>query len=163
IFLSWDDWGGFYDHVVPPVVDGNGYGLRVPAIVISPYAKRGFVDHQVLSSDAFLKFVEDDFLGGARLNPRTDGRPDPRPTVREDVPQLGNLVADFNFSQRPRPPVLLATNPPTDSPRIPAAFVGMGPCVGCTTVLPAYTREVPNPGVAGAPGVPGLVGSSGGA
>ena len=38
IFLAWDDWGGFYDHVVPPVVDENGYGLRVPGIVISPYA-----------------------------------------------------------------------------------------------------------------------------
>ncbi len=46
IFLAWDDWGGFYDHVVPPRVDENGYGLRVPAIVISPYAKRGYVDHQ---------------------------------------------------------------------------------------------------------------------
>ena len=41
IFVSWDDWGGFYDHVVPPVVDPNGYGLRVPGLVISPYARRG--------------------------------------------------------------------------------------------------------------------------
>ncbi len=39
IFLSWDDWGGFYDSVVPPAVDQNGYGLRVPALVISPYAR----------------------------------------------------------------------------------------------------------------------------
>ena len=39
IFLAWDDWGGFYDHVAPPVVDQNGYGLRVPAMVISPYAR----------------------------------------------------------------------------------------------------------------------------
>jgi len=89
IFLSWDDWGGFYDHVVPPIVDGNGYGLRVAGIVISPYAKKGYVDHQTLSHDAYLKFIEDDFLGGARLNPSTDGRPDPRPTVREPLPQLG--------------------------------------------------------------------------
>ena len=41
IFLTWDDWGGFYDHVNPPVVDGQGYGLRVPGLVISPYAKQG--------------------------------------------------------------------------------------------------------------------------
>jgi Phosphoesterase family len=41
IFLSWDDWGGFYDHVVPPVIDGAGYGFRVPGLVISPYARRG--------------------------------------------------------------------------------------------------------------------------
>ena len=46
IFLAWDDWGGFYDNVVPPTVDQNGYGLRVPAIVISPYAKKGYLDHQ---------------------------------------------------------------------------------------------------------------------
>jgi len=91
IFLAWDDWGGFFDHVRPPVVDMNGYGLRVPAIVISPYAKRGYIDHQTLSFDAYAKFIEDDFLGGARLDPRTDGRPDARPDVREDLPQLGDL------------------------------------------------------------------------
>src|SRR5205807_4213771 len=62
IFLAWDDWGGFYDHVKPPVVDLNGYGLRVPAMVISPYARRGYIDHQKLSFDAFVKFIEDDFL-----------------------------------------------------------------------------------------------------
>ena len=48
IFLTWDDWGGFYDHESPPAVDQNGYGLRVPGIVISPYAKQGFIDHQTL-------------------------------------------------------------------------------------------------------------------
>ena len=80
IFLTWDDWGGFFDQVVPPRVDENGYGLRVPALVISPYAKRGFIDHQVLSFDAYAKFIEDDFLGGQRLNPthRRPARPPPR-------------------------------------------------------------------------------------
>jgi phospholipase C len=112
IFLAWDDWGGFYDHVVPPTVDKNGYGLRVPGLVISPYAKKGYIDSQTLSFDAYLKFIEDDFLGGARLNPKTDGRPDPRPTTREDVPHLGNLVSDFDFAQQPRAPVILSTNPP---------------------------------------------------
>jgi phospholipase C len=110
ILLSWDDWGGFYDNVVPPTVDAAGYGFRVPGLVISPYARRGYVDHQRLSFDAFTKFIEDDFLGGARLNPRTDGRPDPRPTVRETARGLGNLVSDFNFAQRPRAPVFLPTN-----------------------------------------------------
>jgi phospholipase C len=136
IFLSWDDWGGFYDHVVPPAVDGNGYGLRVPGIVISPYARQGYIDHQTLSSDAYLKFIEDDFLGGARLDPATDGRPDPRPDVREDASILGNLAADFDFSQAPRPPMLLPTNPPTDSPSIPAYFDNVGPCTGCTVLPP---------------------------
>jgi phospholipase C len=136
IFLSWDDWGGFYDQVVPPSVDKNGYGLRVPSIVISPYARHGYIDHQVLSSDAYLKFIEDDFLNGSRLNPATDGRPDPRPDVREDEPLLGNFQQDFNFTQPPRPPVLLPTNPPSDSPVLPRYFRGKPPCAGCTAVPP---------------------------
>jgi len=113
IFLAWDDWGGFYDHMLPPTVDQNGYGLRVPAIVISPYAKSGYVDHQILSFDAYDKFIEDDFLNGRRLDPATDGRPDPRPSVRENEKILGNLVDDFNFDQNPRPPVPLPVHPKT--------------------------------------------------
>jgi phospholipase C len=114
IFVSWDDWGGFYDHVVPPVADVNGYGLRVPGIVISPYAKAGFIDSQTLSHDAYNKFIEDAFLGGQRLDPATDGRPDPRPSVREASPLLGDLTADFDFSQPPRPPLVLPVCPSTD-------------------------------------------------
>ena len=111
IFLAWDDWGGFYDHVVPPTVDGAGYGLRVPALVISPYARPGTIDHQTLSFDAYLKFIEDDFLGGQRLDPATDGRPDSRPDVRENDPALGNLLADFDFSRPPSPPLILPPYP----------------------------------------------------
>jgi phospholipase C len=107
IFVSWDDWGGFYDHVAPPRVDANGYGLRVPGLVISPYARARFIDHQTLSADAYAKFIEDDFLGGMRLNPKTDGRPDPRPSVRENARILGDLRNDFDFNQPPRPPYLL--------------------------------------------------------
>jgi phospholipase C len=117
IFLSWDDWGGFYDHVKPPVVDRNGYGLRVPGLVISPYARKGYIDHQTLSFDAYLKFIEDIFLGGQRLDPATDGRPDPRPTVRENVARLGDLRKAFDFSQPPRPPLTLEPNPDPSQPR----------------------------------------------
>ncbi len=119
IFLSWDDWGGFYDHVQPPAIDEGGYGLRVPGLVISPYAKAGYVDHQQFSHDAYLKFIEDDFLASARLNPQTDGRPDNRPDVREEAPGLGNLVNDFNFTQPPREPVLLPPEPPPGPPSTP--------------------------------------------
>jgi phospholipase C len=111
IFLAWDDWGGFYDGVRPPTIDLNGYGFRVPGLVISPYARRHYIDHEQLSFDAYDKFIEDDFLGGQRLNPKTDGRPDPRPDVREDAPGLGNLVRDFNFNQAPHAPVILPKYP----------------------------------------------------
>ena len=114
IFLAWDDWGGFYDNVMPPRVDTLGYGLRVPGLVISPYAKQGYVDHQTLSFDAYVKFIEDDFLGGQRLDPKTDGRPDSRPDVREDEPELGDLQNDFDFTQTPRAPVILPVQPQTD-------------------------------------------------
>jgi phospholipase C len=97
--------------VTPPTVDQNGYGIRVPSLVISPYAKRGYIDHQTLSFDAINKFIEDDFLGGQRIDPRTDGRPDPRPDVRENAPILGNLVEDFDFKQRPRSPDPLPLDP----------------------------------------------------
>jgi phospholipase C len=112
IFLAWDDWGGFYDHVAPPTVDQNGYGLRVPGLVISAYAKHGYIDHQTLSFDAYVKFIEDDFLAGQRLDPATDGRPDPRPTVRENAPQLGDITQAFDFTQPPRQPLLLPVHPP---------------------------------------------------
>jgi phospholipase C len=111
IFLTWDDWGGFYDHVRPPLIDENGYGLRVPGLLISPYARPGYVDHQVLTFDAYLKLIEDRFLGGQRLDPETDGRPDSRTTVREEVAILGDLALAFDFEQEPRPPLILDPTP----------------------------------------------------
>jgi phospholipase C len=122
IFLAWDDWGGFYDNVVPPRVDALGYGIRVPAIVISPFARRGYLDHHTYSFDSYLKFIEDDFLGGARLNPKTDGRPDPRPDLRDAM--ADSLRRDFNFVQQPRPPLLL--NP------CPTTTLTPTPVTGCT-------------------------------
>jgi phospholipase C len=113
IFLSWDDWGGFYDHVVPPSVDQNGYGLRVPGLLISPYAKIGYVDSQTLSHDAYNKFIEADFIRGQSLNPATDGRPDPRPDVREANPNLGDLTSEFDFTQAARQPLILPVCPTT--------------------------------------------------
>jgi phospholipase C len=111
IFVTWDDWGGFYDHVVPPVIDKMGYGIRVPGFTISPYAKEGFIDKQVLSFDAYLKFIEDIFLDGQRLDPETMSRPDPRPTVREEIEEMGDLIHEFDFTQEPRDPVILKKRP----------------------------------------------------
>ncbi len=105
IFLTWDDWGGFYDHVVPPRLDNMGYGLRVPGLVISPWAKAGSIDHTTLSFDSYLRLIEDRFLNGQRLDPRTDGRPDSRPIVREA--HAKPVTRAFDFSQEPLPPLVL--------------------------------------------------------
>jgi phospholipase C len=130
IFVSWDDWGGFYDHVPPPVSVVNpelgpdsiyGWGLRVPGLVISAWAKPGFIDHQYLSFDNYNRFIEDLFLRGARLDPATDGRPDNRPAVTEAITQVkdpvsgallpvGDLLNDFDFTLPPRPIPILPTN-----------------------------------------------------
>ena len=82
-------------------------------MVISPYAKTNYIDHQTLSFDAYDKFIEDDFLHGQRIDQASDGRPDPRPDVRENEKILGNPVDDFNLDQSPRPPVLLPVHPQT--------------------------------------------------
>jgi phospholipase C len=111
IFITWDDWGGFYDHVRPPRIDVNGYGIRVPGIMISPWARAGTIDSQTLSFDAYLKLIEDLFLESQRLDPDTMSRPDSRPTVREEIPILGNLLREFDFTQEPLPPMILDPRP----------------------------------------------------
>ena len=131
IFLTWDDWGGFYDHVVPPVVDRNrtstpiqGFGLRVPGLMISPFARAGLIDHQLLSDDSFATFIEDVFMSGTRLNPAALGHPDSRPTIRDALmtarfpdghsEPIGDLLREFDFQRAPLPPLLLSTQIPTN-------------------------------------------------
>ena len=94
IFLTWDDFGGFYDHVPPPTLDNMGFGPRVPLIVISPYAKHGVVSHTMYEFSSFLTFTEKRF----NLKPLT-----PR-----DI-QANDMVDAFDFNQSPRAPMLLNT------------------------------------------------------
>jgi len=89
IFVTWDDYGGFYDHVPPPQVDGFGFGLRVPLLVISPYAKEGVVDHHLGEFSSVLRFIEDNW----HLTQLTHR--DRKAT---------DLGYDFNWKQQPRPP-----------------------------------------------------------
>ena len=103
IFLAWDDWGGFYDHVVPPVVDENGYGLRVPGIVISPYAKQGYIDHQTLSFDAYAE------VHRGRL-PRVAGGSTRRPTAG---PTRGRRARERARPRRPHRRLRLHTSAAT--------------------------------------------------
>jgi phospholipase C len=96
IFITWDDWGGFYDHVSPPKVDEFGYGIRVPGLVISPYAKQGYIDHKTYSFESWLKIVEERF-GVASMTKRDRDALD--------------MIDTFDFTQKPRLPVLLSVAP----------------------------------------------------
>jgi phospholipase C len=93
IVVLWDDWGGFYDHVPPPQLDWKGLGIRVPGIVISPYAKHGYVDHTTYEFGSVLKLVESAFDLGVVGDP-TFGYTDTR---------AASMSSAFNFAQKPRP------------------------------------------------------------
>jgi phospholipase C len=88
IFITWDDWGGWYDHVAPPTYDSYELGFRVPLIVVSPYAKRGYVSHRQHEFGSILSFVEENW--GLGSLGRTDARSD-------------DLADCFDFSQTPAP------------------------------------------------------------
>jgi phospholipase C len=90
IFLTWDDWGGYYDHVPPLRVDRYGFGIRVPMLLISPYARRGHIDHKVGEFSSVLRFIEDNW----RLTPLTK---------RDRAAH--NLSYDFDFDQKPGAPM----------------------------------------------------------
>ena len=100
-FLTWDEWGGWADHVTPPQVDQDGYGMRVPALIVSPYAKRGYVDNTVYDHTSPLAFIE--WRWGIE------------PLTERDA-NANNLTNAFDFSQDPREPKLppLVYEPPSD-------------------------------------------------
>jgi phospholipase C len=89
IFLTWDEWGGFYDHVPPPTVDGFGLGIRVPMLMISPYALRGVVDHQQGEFTSVVRFIEKNW----DVSHLTD----------RDL-NASDMSYDFDFHQQPREP-----------------------------------------------------------
>jgi len=105
IIVTWDDFGGFYDHIAPPQYDQLGWGPRVPALVISPYARRGAVDHTPYSFAALLRLVEERY-GLAPLAASDAGSP-----------ALGN---SFDFAAPPAAPYIL---PPPVCPIIPGVSI----------------------------------------
>ena len=88
IFVMWDEWGGWYDHVKPPYLDFDGLGLRVPLLVISPFAKRGYVSHVQYETASVLRFAED--LYGLKQLSEADER------------ATSPALDCFDFSQKPR-------------------------------------------------------------
>ncbi len=91
IFLTWDEWGGFYDHVVPPQIDHVGLGFRVPLLTISPFTRRGVIDTELGEFSVPLRFISDNW-GLPYLTARIAGS--------------HNLEHTFDFGSNPRPPRL---------------------------------------------------------
>jgi phospholipase C len=104
--LAYDDWGGWYDHVKPIQVDQFGYGPRVPVILVSPYAKSGYIDHTALDFTSMLKFIEQNW--------------NIAPLAARDT-NANNLLSAFDFNQSPRLPYFLplgriTVTPPKENP-----------------------------------------------
>jgi phospholipase C len=103
IFITWDDYGGFYDHVPPPQVDDFGFGFRVPLLTISPYAKPGYIDSELGEFSSVLRFIEDNW-GLSQLTHRD-----------RDAFNLSYL---FDFEQEPRDPFELPLRDDCQGPRL---------------------------------------------
>jgi phospholipase C len=115
IVVLWDDWGGWYDSVPPPQLDFVGLGIRVPCIIISPYAKAGYVAHTQYEFGSVLKFIEEVFKLRS-LGPVSRGYTDSRAT---------SISGSFDFKQKPRvfqripapyPPAYFLAQPPSAEP-----------------------------------------------
>jgi len=102
-FLTYDDWGGWYDHVSPPQVDARGYGFRVPSLLVSPYAREGYIDHTLLDHTSILKFIEQNWN---------------IPPLAERDAKANNFTSAFDFSSPPRQPVFIAATREVPAPRI---------------------------------------------
>ena len=89
IFITWDEWGGLYDHVTPPKLDAWDVGFRVPMVVISPYAKKGYIDDGLADFTSPLRFIADNW-GLSYLTERYD--------------KVSNFEHIFDFSTKPRKP-----------------------------------------------------------
>lgn len=85
VVLTWDDFGGFYDHVAPPRLDYLSLGIRVPTILISPYARKGYIDHHPQEFDSILRFIEDDYH---------------LPSLTSRDRNAASLISGLNFKQR---------------------------------------------------------------
>jgi phospholipase C len=92
VFLTWDDFGGFYDHVPPPALDAHSLGPRVPLLIISPYSRKGYVSHTEYEFSSFLKFAELRFH---------------LPPLGDRDSKAGDMLDSFDFGQKPLPTLIL--------------------------------------------------------
>jgi phospholipase C len=91
IFITWDEWGGFYDHIVPPEIDDVGLGVRVPLLTISPYTRRGLIDDELGEFSSPLRFISDNWG---------------LPYLTSRIERTHGFEHVFDFRRGPRPPVI---------------------------------------------------------
>jgi phospholipase C len=126
--LTWDDWGGWYDHVLPPTVDANGYGMRVPALFVSPYASPGRIDSTTYDFTSILRFIEDNW----RLEPLT---------ARDAAANSVGTALDFSAApERPTLPGAVYPDVPLNNPRARVALLAIYGIIGAG--LPAAMAVV---------------------
>ena len=115
LLITYDDWGGWYDHVAPPQVDNYGYGFRVPALLISAYARQGYIDHTQLDHTSILKFIEENW--------------DIQPLAERDA-KANNFLSAFDFISPPREPVFISgtreVTEPSIQPRRSVIYIAYG-------------------------------------
>lgn len=142
IFIAWDDWGGFYDHVDPPKVDQYGLGIRVPGLVISPYARQGYVDHKTYSFESWLRLIEERF-GVVPM------------TARDHA--ANDTTDAFDFTQQPRPPVWMnaggSSYPPAPQSLVhaPGSLVATNSAYGTYALAPETIASLYGANLAAAP------------
>ena len=141
--LTYDSWGGWYDHVRPPKVDRYGYGFRVPALLVSPYARRGAIDHDTLDSTSILRFIEDNWQLA--------------PLARRDA-NANSIATAFDFSHPPRAAAFIPTtraSPTVATARTRTVFWAYGGAallaLALTAAAPAASRRRHSTAAAGPP------------
>lgn len=136
---SYDDWGGWYDHVKPPAVDEFGYGFRAPMLLISPYAKKGYVDHNTADFTSQLAFIERNWSLS--------------PLASRDRKAYA-LTDSFDFTQKPRPAAVIPTErhpAPTVAPKRGVVYLSYATALGIFLFVVAFAAFRSRSGTLGLP------------
>lgn len=130
---AYDDWGGWYDHVPPPQVDEYGYGFRVPALLVSAYARQGYIDSTTLDYASILRFIEDNWSI------------EPLSTRDADA---NSIVNAFDFSKPPRPPEFLPYDRDVveekPEPKRHVIYITYSTGIGLAVLLIAFAMVLPD-------------------
>ena len=130
---TYDDWGGWYDHVKPPAVDRYGYGFRAPTLLVSPYAKKGEVNSTTIDFTSQLKFIQNNW--GVQ------------PLARRDA-GANDITSAFDFGAPPRAPIVLSEQrrvEPVEDPATGVVYSLYGAALAVPAVLLGSTRLRPRP------------------